>query len=102
MSGDIHVSEFEALFSKVSKKKAGGANSAGKGGSGEFSQAWKVSLLDGKRQQNAGIALSQVKLTAEEVQRALLHGSKGTDSGQALCFEKDHAHNRRTEEPSKP
>ena len=31
---DIHVSEFEALFSKVSKKKAGGANSAGKGGSG--------------------------------------------------------------------
>ena len=52
---DIHVSEFEALFSKVSKKKAGGANSAGKGGSGGPAKPKKVSLLDGKRQQNAGI-----------------------------------------------
>ena len=68
---DIKRKEFEDLFCKPSKKKVPAGGESGSSGASKPKNK-KISYLDGKRQQNAGIALSQVKLTPDEVQKAIL------------------------------
>ena len=65
---NLNKKELESLFAKKSSKAI--SRGGGKGGGAAATKAKTnkpVSYLDGKRQQNGGIAMSRVRLSADEV-----------------------------------
>ena len=70
---NLNKKELESLFAKKASKgiSRGGGNTDGASASKVKSNK-PVSYLDGKRQQNGGIAMSRVRLSAEEVFNVLV------------------------------
>lgn len=76
-SVQLDTSTLEELF-RASGGASGGATTGAAGAAGAAAMTNKakgpVLLLDGKRQQNAGIALSRVRLSHSEIRRMILAG----------------------------